>query len=77
MTAPEVDWKISAGNILQAIVLLAGLAAAYGQFSAKADSLAVTVDQTRRQTTRIEHYLSTQDKDYWRKTAENGDSGDR
>lgn len=74
MTAPKLNWEISLGTLLHLFVLMLGLAAAYGSFVVKFDALAGTVADTRKQTTRIEHYLNAQDKDYWRKIAANGDA---
>lgn len=70
----HVNWQFGVGTILQIILLLGGLAVAYGAFSVKIDQQSQTVDATKRQTNRIEHYLSSQDPAYYRKVAENGDA---
>lgn len=71
---PTVEWKLSIGNILQILTVIGSMAIAYGAFSVKFDQQGATVDDTKRQTNRIEHYLSSQDPGYWHKVAENGDA---
>lgn len=73
-SAMSVQRQVGVGTIINTVVLLASLAAMYGQFSAKFDEYGRTVARTERQTARIEHYLSAKDPAYWRKVAENGDN---
>jgi hypothetical protein len=56
--------------MIHLVVLLLGLGTIYGTFASKLQA----VEEMERQTTRIEHYLSSQDVDYWKKVALNGDS---
>ena len=77
MTAPKIKWEVSVGAIIQIVLLVIGLAIGYGEFASKFGSLETTVVDTRHQTTRIEHYLSGEDKEYWHKVAENGDADEK
>ena len=43
MPRPEIDWKVSVGQIITAIFLLLGLAVTWGSTSAKLDSHATTI----------------------------------
>lgn len=71
MTRPSSSaWQ----NIIQGLVLLATVSVMYGQFVAKLDGHEATLREMQRQTTRIEHYLSSQDREYWQKVARNGDT---
>jgi len=70
VTPPKVTWDVSIGTMIHLVVLLLGLGTIYGTFASKLQA----VEEMERQTTRIEHYLSSQDVDYWKKVALNGDS---
>lgn len=74
MTAPTITWEVSIGTILQAVLIAAGLLIGYGTFSARFTELGTTVESTRRQTTRMERYLSSHDPDYWHKVHQIGDA---
>lgn len=76
MPTPKMNWEISLGSILHAVVLLLGMGAIYGAFSAKFEDVSTKVSETRRQTQRIEHYLSSKDAGYWETTNKNGDPAD-
>ena len=71
MTAPTVNWEINIGNILTAVVFVIGLAVAYGSFSAKYEEHLIIINRVEGQTTRIEHYLSSKDVNYWKETGQN------
>lgn len=75
MTPPvTVKREITIGEVLHTLALLAIVAVAYGQFTVKFDAYQKSVANVEESTSRIEHYLSSQDKDYWRKVARNGDA---
>lgn len=70
---PQVKWEVSLGTIIHAVLLLATIGSIYGSFSSRFDEYGTALRDVRRQTTRIEHYLNSQDREYWHKTAQNGD----
>ena len=77
MTKPNVTWDFNIGSIVHIVVLLLTAGAIYGHFSDKLESLEELKKQTndvRGQTTRIEHYLSSEDREYWHKVTQNGDN---
>jgi len=68
MTAPTIKWEFSIGTILHVIVLVVGLLVAYGQFITKNEENVRIIETVQGQTTRIEHYLSSKDPNYWKET---------
>ncbi len=77
MTSPKLSWEISIGAIIHTLVLITGMGICYGAFSAKVEYLFGTIEKTERQTDRIEHYLSSEDPNYWKKVTQNGDADER
>jgi len=74
MTTPKINWEISVGTIINGVLVLAGMAIGYGQFSAKFEAVSTTVSTTQRDVRQIQHYLSGNDPQYWHKVHDNGDS---
>lgn len=66
----QVKREVSLGMIIHTILLLGTIGALYGKFSADFEAYGKTVRETQRQTTRIERYLSSQDREYWNKVAQ-------
>jgi hypothetical protein len=76
VTTTPFKWELNLATIVHTMILLATIGALYGSFQAKFEEYSKSVNDVRGQTSRIEHYLSSQDRDYWRKVAQNCD-GDR
>jgi hypothetical protein len=53
-------------HLLEVVVILVGMGAAYDKLQAAADQVA----NHSRQLDRIEHYLSSRDPEYWQRTRE-------
>jgi hypothetical protein len=66
--------EISLGTLIHLAGLVVAVAIAWGTFRAQVSELATSVSSIRSQTTRIEHYLNSQDQNYWKTTHENGDN---
>lgn len=77
MTGPKVNWEISVGTIIHALILLGGLAAGYGSISAQVTALGIVCHSTERNVQQVQHYLSGNDPQYWKKVNENGDADGR
>ena len=82
-----IERKITVGNLIHLVVLLVSIIYAFAQFNNRLDNVdtrfdnmtnqikdqSTQMDNVQHQTIRIEHYLSSQDREYWRKTTNNGD----
>lgn len=68
------DTTIDLKTLIHVVSLLAAFGAAFLSFQEKVNSVSTDLSSIRKQTTRIEHYLSANDQQYWKKTHENGDS---
>jgi hypothetical protein len=84
VVVPKVNWEINVGTFIHLGVLLVAIALGYAGITQRTSMLEerfTTVDSNVRtihqQTNRIEHYLSSQDPDYWKKTYQNGDAGNQ
>lgn len=71
------DTTLDLRTVVHVATLLAAVLTAFFSFQAKVNGVTDDVTKIHRQTTRIEHYLSATDPNYWRKTNENGDSDRR
>jgi hypothetical protein len=71
---PAFDMRIDLKTVIQVLALAGALIAGYVKFEGRVEAVVVDVGSIRKQTTRIEHYLSASDSAYWKKTHENGDS---
>ena len=68
------DMTLDLKTVVHLVTLIAALVAAFFTFQTKLESVTGDVQTIKKQTTRIEHYLSQSDSSYWRKTHDNGDS---
>lgn len=76
MQTPKFEWTITLGSVLQVVIVLGGMAIAYGTFQQRVEQLTTNVDATQKGVRQIQHYLSGNDPQYWKKVNENGDAND-
>lgn len=71
------DTTLDLKTVIHIATLLAAVLTAFVSFQAKVNGVTDDVTKIHHQTMRIEHYLSSNDPNYWRKANENGDSDRR
>lgn len=64
--------KFNAGDLVH-LIEVAAILVSIGMNYQKFEQIATDVGQHGQALTRIEHYLSSQDPQYWRKTHQDGD----
>lgn len=74
MTKPAFDMTLDLRTLIHVFTLLGAIIAGYIKFQGQVDNVVLQVGHISKQTTRMEHYLSSKDPDYWKKAHENGDN---
>ena len=67
------DTRMDLRTLIEIVTLLSAIGGAYLGFQTKLEAMSQQIERTTQQTTRIEHYLSQTDPQYWKKITENGD----
>ena len=73
MTTPTMKWEISLGSLLHMLAMIVTITLAYSAVNERTSALEREFSEMHRTVNRIEHYLQSNDRDYWKKIAENGD----
>ena len=75
--ASAFDLTLDLKTLLQVGALIGAIIAGYYKFEDRVEAVVMKVDHIEKQTTRMEHYLSSNDPQYYKKTHENGDSDEK
>lgn len=80
MKKPLIDLSFNAGTLLHLLGVIVALVLYGAAFDKRTTLLEAQIqaqsnklDILQRQTNRLEHYLSSMDKNYWKRASENGD----
>lgn len=73
---PKITSEVSLGNLLHLVGTAALLIAGYVSMQDRVNTLESSFTDVRKATTRMEHYLSSRDQNYYKRTHQNGDATD-